>query len=175
MASTPNKKHQHKKQLSQLKETLNFFLIVNNIIARAIRKETLPPGTISLPNYFWSITVGENSACQNQVFKKNFDDKVRITVDNAIMTVKIRVCDAILTTMYKVVLSELKGLWDQSPSHPDEDLVACLRTLIEVISTVIMKTRRSCRPLAEYIWTLNRTEKMKLVMLITSKMVATQN
>ena len=48
MVSTRKKKHQHKKQLSQLKKTLNDFIIGNNINADAIGYETLETQTVSV-------------------------------------------------------------------------------------------------------------------------------
>ena len=106
--STRKKKSQHKRQISQLNETLNDFVIGNNTSAGAIGNETLQLQKNGSSNNFWRVTVGENSACQNQVIENNTDDKIRKAVDTATMTVENRVRDAILTAMDNVVFPRVE-------------------------------------------------------------------
>ena len=108
MVSTWKKKHQHKRQLSQLKEILNDFIIGNNNNASAIGNETLEPQTNGLSNNFGRIAVGENSASQHQDIEKNIDDKISKAVDRAVMTVENCMHDAILTAMDNVVIPRVK-------------------------------------------------------------------
>ena len=104
MVPTEKKKHQHKSQLSQLTETLNVFVMSNNTNASAIGNETLERQTNGLCNKFGRITAGENSACQDQLNQRNFDDKIGKALDNAVLTVQNLVhFDAILTVMDNVV------------------------------------------------------------------------
>ena len=88
MFSTRKKNHQHKRQLSQLNETLNDFVIGNNTNSSAIGDETLEPQKNSCSNNFWRIVLVESSVCQNQTIGDNIDDKIKKTVDSAVMTVE---------------------------------------------------------------------------------------
>ena len=105
---TRKKKNQHKRQLIQFNETLNDFVIGNKTIAGAIANETS-----ELQTYGWSISFeriidGENSPCQNQVFEKIVDDNFRKAVNNAVVTVKHRMHDAILTAMDNEVFQRVE-------------------------------------------------------------------
>ena len=72
MVSTRKKKYQHKRQLDQLNETLNDFVIDNNTNACAIANETLERQTNGFSINFWRIAVSENSARQHQVLEKKY-------------------------------------------------------------------------------------------------------
>ena len=87
-----------------MKETLNGSVIGNNTNASSKKNGTLEPQTNSLSNNFGRITVGENSACQDQILEKNIDDKIRKAVDHAVMIVENRVHNALLTTMDNAVI-----------------------------------------------------------------------
>ena len=80
MVSTRKKKSQHNRQLSELKATLNDFVICKNTDAGAIVNETLELQTNNDSNDFDRITVGENSTRENQVIESNIDDKIRQAV-----------------------------------------------------------------------------------------------
>ena len=81
-SSTPWKKSQEKKYVSRFNKT--------------------QPQTNACYNIWEKIVDGENKASPNQVLKNNFDAKVRKMVDNAVMTVKNRMQDAIFTAMDNV-------------------------------------------------------------------------
>ena len=70
MVSTRKKKHQDKKQLSLLNKTLNVFAIGTITNIKSIGNESLEAQTNGLSNNFWRVTVGENSASQDQVIEK---------------------------------------------------------------------------------------------------------
>ena len=97
-----------KGNFGQLNETLNAFVIGNNTNADAIRKESLQPQTIGLINNFGNPTVGENGGNQTQVVVKNFADKIRKEVENAVMAVENRVHDAISTGMDNVIIPRVE-------------------------------------------------------------------
>ena len=88
MVSTCKSKHQHKRQLSQLNETLIDFVIGNNTNADVNGSDCLETQTSGFVNSFGSSTVGENSASQAQVLEENFAGKVRKDFDNAVVTVE---------------------------------------------------------------------------------------
>ena len=66
----------------QSNKTLNDFVIGNHTNASAIGNETLGSQINTLSNIFGRTTIGENSLCQDQVVKKDFDDKIRKAADN---------------------------------------------------------------------------------------------
>ena len=68
--STHEKKHQHKRKVSQLNEISDDFIIANIANAEAKGNETLDPQTRCLIKTFGSSTVGENSVSQDQVIEK---------------------------------------------------------------------------------------------------------
>ena len=104
VVSTRKKKHQHKGQLSQLNEALNDFVTDTKTNASATAIETLELQTNDLPKNFGRITVGENSACQDQVLEKNVDNKIRRAGNIAVMTVEKRKNYTILTAMDNIVM-----------------------------------------------------------------------
>ena len=104
MLSTRKKKHQHERQVSQRNKTSNDLVVVNDTHVSAIGNESLKPQANSLPKSFERVTVGDNSICQDQFIGNNIDDRIREAVDNAVMTVKNRMHDAILTTMDNVII-----------------------------------------------------------------------
>ena len=108
MVSTRKKKHQHKRQLSQLSETLNDFVIRNHTNSNVIGDEFLGFRINSFYNLFGRTTVYENSAFQDQFVEKDIDDKIIQAVDNAVIAVENRVHDAILTAMHNVVLPRVE-------------------------------------------------------------------
>ena len=88
-----------KKQLSQLNRTLNEFVIGNGTNVSAMENETLEPQTSVHYTEFEKII---DSASQNQVKGKSFDDRIWDVVDNAVMTV------AILTKRDKMVIPRVE-------------------------------------------------------------------
>ena len=98
-----SKKHQQKKQLSQVKKTSNDFAISNNTNADVIGDDTSETQTNQLKNFEW-FAVGEISTCQNQVLYNNIDNAIRRAVDSAVITVKKQIHDAILTAMDSVLI-----------------------------------------------------------------------
>ena len=101
--STRKKKHQHKQQLSQLNGILNDFVIGIDTNASATCNEASKTQRNSRANVFGKVTVGENSKNQDQFNENNLDDRVWGAVDNAVMTVKNLMQDAILTAMDNVI------------------------------------------------------------------------
>ena len=110
MVTTRKKNPQHKKQLSQLNETLNDFVIGNNTNSIKTEDQTLEPQANNRSNIFGRTIVGENSACQNQVIENSIDDNISNWVDSAVMTVENWMHDAILTTMDKLVILRVKKM-----------------------------------------------------------------
>ena len=100
MVSTRKKKNQQKKQLCQLNETLNDFLIGNGTNENAMKKQTLEQQANGPHNNFEKF---DNSCSQNQLLGSNTDDKIRNAVENAVIAVDNRMQDAILTAMSNVV------------------------------------------------------------------------
>ena len=87
--------------------------------------------------------------CQDQIIENNVDDRVRKTVDNAVLTVKKREHDAILVAMDNIVLPPVEMpvrsitvSSGRGPSSMFQD--PDQRDIKE-----ILQTRRSCQPLAE--------------------------
>ena len=97
-------RNQQTKHPSQLSETLNEFVIGSNENVGAIGNQTLGPQTDGHHKDPEKIVDGEISACQNQVTGKNVDDKIIKAVDNAVMSFKNPMHDALLTTMDNVVI-----------------------------------------------------------------------
>ena len=100
MFSTPKKKNQQKSQLSQLDETLKGFSIGNCVNVSFLENENLEQLTNGLPIDFKR---AENRMCQNQVIENKFDNQITKAVYGALMTVKNRTHDSILTTIDNVV------------------------------------------------------------------------
>ena len=85
--STRKKRNQQKKQLNQLNETLNDLVIGNITNVNVIENESFESQIDGFFNNAERIVDGEISDCQSQVIGNNFDNKIRKTVDNAVMTV----------------------------------------------------------------------------------------
>ena len=107
MVST-RKKQQHKRQLSQLIETLNIFVVGSNTNVCAIGKKILKTQTNGRSKNFERIIDVENSACQNQVIEDKIDGKSEKTFDNAVMTVKNCKHGAILTALDNVLIPRVE-------------------------------------------------------------------
>ena len=93
---------------SLLRETLNDFIIGNNVNTDAIENESLEPQSKGFVNNFGTSSVGENSIGHDQGFGKNIADKIRKEVDNAIMVVENRVHDGILAAMDNVIIPRVE-------------------------------------------------------------------
>ena len=148
MVSTHKKENHQKRQFSQLNGALNDFVIGSNFEESVMENDTLEPRTNSRFNNAARIFNGEDAAFRNQVSNKNFYNKIKKAVDNAVKTVKSRMNDAISTTMDKMVIPWVKmavrsitGSTGHDPNsvvqNPDRN------------SQEIPKTLDSCRPLAK--------------------------
>ena len=129
MVSTRKKRNQHKRKVSHLNETSSNFVISNQTNACAFGDEVLETQTNSHPTKFGRITVVESSVCQSQILENNFDDKIRKTVGNAVMTVENRMHDA----MDNVVIPRVDMAVIWIAGHRDEGPVLLSKTLIEEI------------------------------------------
>ena len=108
MVSTRKKKHQNRRQLSQLDGTSNGFIVGKSTNAVAIENEFLEHQTIDLVNSFAKSTVGEDSGSQDHVLERNFADEVRKEVDKVAMAVENWVDDPILPAMDDVEIPRVK-------------------------------------------------------------------
>ena len=108
MVSTRKKYYRSKRQLSQLNDYLNDFIIKNNTIANAIGKETLEPQVGCSVNKFWRSKTGENSVSQDQVLEENIASKITIEVHSNVIAVENLVHDAFLTATDNVVISRVE-------------------------------------------------------------------
>ena len=100
MFSTPKKTNQQKNQLSQFDETLNGFAIGNCVNVSFLESENFEQLTNGRSNDFKR---ADNSVCQNQLIENKFAEQVTTAVSGALMTVKLRLHDVILTTIDNVV------------------------------------------------------------------------
>ena len=107
MISTWKKKHQHKSQLYHLNEILNDSVIGSKTRANAKRHEVLEFQANSRSIEFGSITVGEKISCQDQIIENNIDNKLKMAVKSAVMTLKKWMHDAISTRMDNVVVTRV--------------------------------------------------------------------
>ena len=105
MVSTRKKKNQQKRQLSQLDQTLNDFVVGNSVNVNVSESENLEQQTNGQPNDFERV---ENSARPNQVIESNIDDQITRAVSSAVMTVENRMHDAILTAIGNVVITRVE-------------------------------------------------------------------
>ena len=105
MVSTRKKKNQQKRQLSQLDQTLNDFVVGNSVNVNVSESENLEQQTNGQPNDF---EIVDNSARQNQVIESNIDDQITRAVSSAVMTVENRMHDAILTAIGNVVITRVE-------------------------------------------------------------------
>ena len=108
MDSNWKKKQLHQRQLSQLRESLDDFVIGINTNAGANGNESLEPHTNSLSTNFGRLIISENSACQDQIITEHNDNKIRKAVENAVPTVENRVHDAISTAMDNLIQPQVE-------------------------------------------------------------------
>ena len=101
MVSTRKKKHQNKKFLLQLKESLNDCFIDNNTHGGVAEDKNVGPQSKHFVKNFENATLCENSGSQSQVFENNFANRVRKEVDSVV--VENLDHTAILTAMSSVV------------------------------------------------------------------------
>ena len=96
------------------------FVIVDGNIVSAVGNDTLEPQTNGHYNDFERII---DNARQKQVIGNSIDDKIRKTVDNAVLTVENLMHDAILTTMDNVVIPRvemaLRSITEPSEQGPN--------------------------------------------------------
>ena len=83
---------------------------------------------------------------QNHVIESNFSDKIGRAVDNAVLTVKKRMHDAILTAMDQVVNPKIEMA---AKSITGSSGLVNFETLIEGFSYGMLVTLRSCQPLID--------------------------
>ena len=105
LVSTRKKKNQQRRQLSQLEETLNDFVIGNSVNVNVSESVNLDQQTNGQPNGFERTNKSDR---QNQVLENNTDNQITRAVGSAVMTVKNRMHDAILTAIDKVVISRVE-------------------------------------------------------------------
>ena len=86
------------KQLGQLNETLNDFIIGIGFNVSAMENETLEQHNNGQHNDFERFV---DSASQDQVIENNIDDKIGKRVNDAVLIVENRMHDAILIAMDK--------------------------------------------------------------------------
>ena len=91
-----------------MNKILNDFVNDNEINANAFGNETLGPQSNNCFNNVVRSVDGENSTCQNQIIETNIDDKIRKAVDNAVMTIDVRMHDAILTGLNNVEIPRVE-------------------------------------------------------------------
>ena len=84
-----------------MNEALNDFIIGMGTEVSVMENEALEQQTNGQHNDLERFV---DSASQNQVKENNIDDKIRRAVDEAVLTVKNCIHDAILTAMDKVVI-----------------------------------------------------------------------
>ena len=102
MVST-HKMIQSKKKFGQLYESLNDFIIGNDINANTIENQTTEPQTVDLINISGSCRAGENGESYDQIFEINIADRNRKELEKTVTVVQNQVRDAILTAMVNVV------------------------------------------------------------------------
>ena len=105
MVSKQKKKSQNKKQLNRLDDILYDFVIGNGITANTIGNEAAESQFNGLCQDFEGIV---DSASQNQVIESNTDDRIRNSVNSAVIVVENRMHDAILTPMNIVVITQVE-------------------------------------------------------------------
>ena len=104
MVSARKRRSQQKRQLSQINETSDDFVIGSNTNVGEIENEAWESQTDGHYSNSEKIADVEISACQNEVIGNNIDDRIRKVVDSSIKTVKNRMYHAILTAMDNLVL-----------------------------------------------------------------------
>ena len=110
MVSTPKKKHQNKRQLNQLNETLNHSIIGNKVNASAIGNETMKPQASGLSKNFGGSSVGKTVQVKIKSLKRRSTTKSekRLIILLSVMTVENRVHATILTAVCNVVIPRVE-------------------------------------------------------------------
>ena len=98
-------RNQQNRQLSQLDETLNDFVIGNSVNVNVSESENLEKQTDGQCNDSERI---DNSVCQNQVMENKIDDQITRAVNSAVLAVESRMHDAILTVIDNVVIRRVE-------------------------------------------------------------------
>ena len=101
MIRTRKKKSHNKRQLSQLDENLNDFVIASGTTVNIMRNGDLE---LQAKGYHESLGGIVKGASQNQVIGSNTDDRIKNAVDSAVIVVKNCMYDAILTAMNNVMI-----------------------------------------------------------------------
>ena len=121
---TRKKEKSAEKQLGQLNETLNDFIIGNGFNVSAMENETLEQHNNGQHN---NLERFFDSASQNQVIENNIDDKIRRGVNDAVLIVENRMHDAILIAMDKVVIPrvemDVKSITGSSRYEPNSEVL----------------------------------------------------
>ena len=105
MNSTRKKKNQEKRPLSQLNETLNDFVIGEITLMGVTENQNLEQQANS---HLKDFERNVDHASQNQVIGYNTDDRIGNAVNNAVIAVKSRMLDAILTAMKDIVITRVE-------------------------------------------------------------------
>ena len=105
MVCTREKNSRNKRQLVQLDENLNDFVIGSGITTNTLGNETSERQANDRHGDFERFV---DNASQNQVTGNNTDDKIRDAVNSAVIVVKNCTHDAILTAMNDVVTPQVE-------------------------------------------------------------------
>ena len=105
MVSARKNKNQQKRHFSQLDETLNDFVIGNSVNVTVSENENLGQETNGQSNDTERV---DKSMYQSQVTKNGIGDQFTRAVSSAVMTVKNRMHDAILTAMDKMITPRIE-------------------------------------------------------------------
>ena len=129
-----------------MNETLNDFFIGSGTNVNAMVNETSEQQIHGQHNDFERFV---DSSSQNHVIEINIDDKIRKTIDNAVLTVENRMHDAILISMDKVVFPRVemtvRSITVSSEHGPNSEVQNLDRR--DFLGKMV--TLRSCRPLAD--------------------------
>ena len=128
---------------------MNDFIIGNDTNSNAIENETLEPQATALVKSFEKPVVGENSASCDQFIERNFAEKIRREVNNAVTAIKNQILDAILTAIDKIVKPRVelavRFITESSGRGPS----SIVQKFDQSDFSETRKTIRSCRPVAE--------------------------
>ena len=105
MVFTRKKKNQEKRQLSQLVETLNDFVMGNSVNVNVLESVKLEQRTNGQPYDFERV---DNGARQNQVTENNIGSQITRVISSAVMTVENCMHDAILTAIHNAVIPRVE-------------------------------------------------------------------
>ena len=105
MVPTRKKKNQQKKQLNQLDETSNHFVIGNSVNVNVSESENLEQQT---DGQCIASEKVDNYVCQNQIIENKIDNQITNTVSSAVMTVENCMHDAILTAIDKLLIPRIE-------------------------------------------------------------------